>query len=441
MSGIAGVYLSTHSLAIFSKSKIANDVSPSFIKIKDEEEDREVASWGDDNIYPQKFLESIRKNGAAGSGLKILKSAHYGEGFQLYKEMITDNKQEKVLQKISDYKEIHKFFRENKMPKFWAETIVDLEFFSLAFPEFVLSKDGKKIVRIKRQRTAWGRFEKMGKNDRYKKNVYFRNDWTKENLKDGFTTKIPAIDPDLTIDEIKALIKKRKLENFIYPIHYPMLDEAYYPVTDWHSVYKNGWINVSNAVPKLKKAIFENQLHIKYIIYVADNYFKKYYGDDWDDFKVEKREEIRKKLIDAIDKHLAGNEAGGRSITSPRFKDDDGNWVKGIEVEAIDNKLKDGNYLPDASAANSEILFALNVDPTLIGAGIPGGKLGAGSGSDKREAYTILVSLIKIKRETTLDIWRFIRDFNGWDPELEGTFPNTVLQTLDKNPTGSKKVI
>ena len=121
-----------------------------------------------------------------------------------------------------------------------------------------------------------------------------------------------------------------------------------------------------------------------------------------------------------------------------KFKDDAGNYVEGVTITAIDNKIKDGAYLPEASAGNSEILFAFGVDPTLIGHGVPGGKLGGGGGSDKREAFTILNALMKTPRETTLEIWEFLQEYNGWDENLMAGFESTILTTLDKNPTGQE---
>ena len=70
---------------------------------------------------------------------------------------------------------------------------------------------------------------------------------------------------------------------------------------------------------------------------------------------------------------------------------------------------------------------------------IPGGKLGAGSGSDKRESFLILSALTKSNRETTLEVFDFIKEYNKWDDNLIGGFEDTVLTTLDKNPTGSQK--
>ena len=119
---------------------------------------------------------------------------------------------------------------------------------------------------------------------------------------------------------------------------------------------------------------------------------------------------------------------------------EEGKEYSAVTITAIDDKLKDGSYLPEAEAANSEVLFALGVDPSLIGAGIPGGKLGAGSGSDKREAFTILSALFKTNRETTLEVYDFIAQYNGWDTSIRAAFENTILTTLDANPTGSKSV-
>ena len=96
--------------------------------------------------------------------------------------------------------------------------------------------------------------------------------------------------------------------------------------------------------------------------------------------------------------------------------------------------------MPEAAAANSEILVATGVDAPLIGgAGIPGGALGAGSGSDKREAFLIHQALSKTNRETTLEIFEFIQEYNKWDDTIVPGFENTILTTLDKNPTGMQK--
>jgi len=397
-----------------------------------------VAKWGDDNMFPQNLLKKVRLNGSAGAGLRFLKATHYGQGFMLFKEEATeDGKRDKQIVSPSDHPEIRSFFQRSKMNRCWLETISDLETFQIAFPEFILSKDFNKVLSVRRLPTAKCRFKRMNEKTGLIEEVGFCHNWKSSTTFDSeFVEKIKLIDSYWSGEQIKEYCKKNKIYKFVMPIFYPLMDESYYPKAEWHAVYHNGWMDVANSIPLYKQKLFENQLHIKYVVHISEEYFQRTYGADWQDFTPDKKIEIRKTLLENIDKHLSGNENAGKSIQSVTYKDAQGEWVQGIKVEAIDDKLKDGAYLPEASAANGEIIFSLGMDPTLIGAGIPGGKLNTGSGSDKREAFSILTSLFKTKRETTLDIWRMLRDYNQWPEELEGDFANTVLTTLDKNPTG-----
>ena len=418
---------------------------PTTVKTKEIEGDfgkGKIAQWGEGNRYPQGFLDELKLNGAAAGGLSLLKSAHYGSGLIFYKNELDDNgKRNRVLQYKEDYPPINDFFKRNKFEKFLIETISDLETFNMAFPEFILSKDFNKITHVHRQKTAWCRRELINPKTGFSQNVYLNANWEDSQTKSQYVSRIPCVSAYWTCEEIREYCKRKKILKFVMPIHYPMMDESYYNKTSWHAIYHNGWMEVSNSIPKYKKHLFENQVNIKYVIYISDQYFEDEYGDDWEEFKVETRQTKKEELITAIDDHLSGNESSGRSLYSKKIKTPDGDWVKGIEIEPIDNKIKDGSYLPDASAANSEILFSMGVDPSLIGAGIPGGKLGAGSGSDKREAFMILSALFKTKRQTTLEIWDFLKSYNSWDEDLQARFENTTLTTLDKNPTGQISTI
>ena len=62
------------------------------------------------------------------------------------------------------------------------------------------------------------------------------------------------------------------------------------------------------------------------------------------------------------------------------------------------------------------------------------------SGSDKNAAFNILQALKKTDRETVLEIFDFIKGYNNWDETITANFENTVLTTLDANPTGTKTV-
>lgn len=400
---------------------------------------KKIAFWGEDNQYPKHFLKALRKNGVAGSGLRVLKSTHYGQGFSLYTEEIKEGVYSKKLVDIKEHSEIAEFFRKNKMHRLWVDKIQNLETFNLGMPEFILSNDYSKIVSVKILPTPKTRYSTINESNGLIEYVYFCHNWTSStDLDSEYVHKIPVIDSYWDAEQIKEYCKKKKIHKFVMPCFYPMMDEVYYPEVDWHSVYHNGWMDVANSIPEYKKHLFENQLNIKFMVYISEEYFIRYYRGEWSDYTVEKKNEIRKQLTNAIDEHLSGNKSAGKSIQSTVFKGSDGEWIKGIEVVPINDVLKDGSFLPEATAANSEISFAQGIDPTIMGAGIPGGKQTSGGGSDKREAFTILTALFKTKREITLDTWRLLRDYNGWSPELEGGFTNIILTTLADNSSGAE---
>tara|TARA_R110000850_G_scaffold277151_1_gene424856 strand:- start:48062 stop:49402 length:1341 start_codon:yes stop_codon:yes gene_type:complete len=430
----------TNAAFVFSSAK--NKEASTAVVFETKEKTGKVASWGPNNDAPQKIMESIKKSGAAKSGLRFNKKAHYGNGLILTRENYEGGKKENIPVPLTELKREQEFFRRSQMKKFWKETISDLETFSIAFPEYILSADFSQINRVKRQRAAWFRFEAMNDNG-YIDNVYISEQWGRSavDLEGKYAAKVPVIDPYWSAEEVKEYCKKKRIYKFIRPVFYPLTDEPYYPFADWHAVNESGWLEVANSIPEYKKALFSNQISIKYLIEIDERYFEQIYKHDWEDFSTDDKKEKRQEVIDAINEHLGGSSKAGKSIQSMRIDVGDGQTVSAIDIKAIDDKFKEGMYLPEASAANSEILFAMGVDPVLISAGIPGGKLGAGSGSDKREAFLIVQALMKTNRETTLEVFEFIQEYNNWDLDIVPVFESTILTTLDKNPTGQQKVV
>jgi len=402
-----------------------------------------IASWGTANDYPQDILKRVKLNGAATSALRLLRKAHYGNGLVLMTHGVTaDGKHEHKIVPLESQPAIKDFFNKSQMNCFWKETITDLEYFSIAFPEYILSNDYTTINRVKRQKAAWCRFEVMNEKSGLIENVYISEKFGKTSVSTDsiYCATVPVIDSYWSAEEVKEYCRVNKIHNFVRPVFYPLIDEAYYPEAEWHSITKSGWLDVANSIPEYKNNLFKNQVSIKYLIEIDERYFQQIYLDQWIKFNPEERKAIRKAVIDSINDHLSGNANAGKSIQSMKLVDAKGETISAITITTIDDKFKDGSYLPEAEAANSEILFAIGVDPSLVGAGIPGGKLGAGSGSDKSAAFNILSALFKTNRETTLEIFDFIRDYNGWDATITGAFENTILTTLDKNPTGQEKV-
>lgn len=430
-------YIIGKTLTLFDKKKVVHT------EVKTHHTDSssdDYITWGEDNTAPQQLFKKFLKVDAAVGGLDVLASAHYGTGFKLFKDEMQGQSIQSVEQLLSTFPEVQSFFNRTRWQIFMSEIVYDYELYNVAFPEFLLSPDKSKIISVKRHQAAHCRFGKPNKKTGMPEKIFINKDW--EAYDEDFTAIVPCFSATMWIEEIQQICKMRNIDRFIIPITGILTTEKVYPKVGWHSSFRNGWADVVLSVPEFKKYMFENQLNIKYLVYVADDFFAHKFGQDsWVHFSDEKKEELRIELVNKIDQHLSGNKSSGRSLISPYFRDQNNNLIKGIEITPIDDKIKDGNFLPDAASGNSQILFSMGVDPCLLGAGIPGGKNLSGSGSDKREAYTILCSRMPIRRSRTLEIFNKIRDWNGWDSALYGNYPNVNLTTLDKNPNGVTEIV
>ena len=410
------------------------------VNITDSLIDGKWLPWGDNNLYPQEFAQKLDKTGVAIGGLKVLTSAHFGTGFQLYQGIETETTITFKERLTSSFPEINDFFIRSKFNIGISEIILDFETWGMAFPEYLLSPNGDKIISVRRIKAAEVRFQAPDNNGIIN-NIGVNSDW--KNYKSENTAIIPCFNANIPINEIKDYCKQKGITKFTIPVIDTLLAEKTYPSVGWHSSFKNGWVDVVLAIPEFKKAMFAQQLNVKYLIHVADDYFAHLYGFDvWQQFTPEEQQNKRTELVDLIDGELRGNKGAGKSIISPYFRDrDTGKEIKGILIDKIEQPQSNGDFLLDGSAGNYEILTPMGVDPCLINGGAFGGKTLSGSGSDKREAWTILCAKFPIRQIRTLQIFENIKYWNDWDQTLFGKYPNTNLTTLDKNPNGQTKIV
>src|SRR5690606_31627589 len=126
-------------------------------------------------------------------------------------------------------------------------------------------------------------------------------------------------------EDIQAACKEKKINKFIIAFHYVKNGEVYYNQPFWHAPLNNGWADVILSVPEVKNIISNQQLQIKYLIHISEEYFQRAYGQDanggwnWSNFTPEEQQKKQKELKQAIDDHLKGKPAAGRSMTAPMF--------------------------------------------------------------------------------------------------------------------------
>jgi hypothetical protein len=215
--------------------------------------------------------------------------------------------------------------------------------------------------------------------------------------------------------EKEAFFQKLTGSKFAWHTRFPTPGLIHYATPWWIGLFREGgWMDVSAGVPKIVSAMQRNQVALKYIIAIPETYFKVRFPE-WDTLPAAKRQEIIDRKVLDLNDSLSGTDNVFKSVNYV-FKENEitGQPMGKIEITAVDDKAKSGTWVPDSYAADAQIVQGLGMDPSQIGLAPEGGKMGSGSGSDKRESYNLLITLNTPDQLIVLEPLNFISKFNGW---------------------------
>lgn len=396
----------------------------------------DIYPWGDSNTLPHQIIADARKNTIIPSTLAWKAEALYGSGVGFgYKEYQGDKE---VLVPAQDkFPEIRAFFESRKMRRYIRQSSKAYYWFKNIFPELVLSKDRKQIVSIASQRPEYCRY-KREKDDspgrRSVKNVVVDANWEDghTNIDTKYGTVVPLIDPYRgggPQDNDVEWLRTQSGYKYIYPVCDPTPGTTYYQEAEWHTVRTSGWLKIVEEIPKFKGALLENQISPKYLIEISTWWWNWKYPN-FEDFTTEKKKELMEAELTRFNDFMAGSANAGQSLmvtfNSDPSRDKE---YPGWKITPIKNEIPDGIYNTDSQEGNSHLMYALGVDPVLRGF-TPGAKMASG-GSEKRVAWNNHLLVTKPHQDDILEPLEFIRDYNGWDPNLRFWFKNFYQATLD----------
>ncbi|OUJ68665.1 hypothetical protein [Hymenobacter crusticola] len=387
----------------------------------------EIALWGDANDFPQQVIKAINANTILPAVLEWKVRAVYGGGV-VYGRVTGYDKDGNEQFKRERIPEVEAFFRRSNIPRYAFESLQNIIVFNNGFPEIITSRDRSLITSLSTPDTAFYRYSVPTLKSPVPQWGYISANWPEAKPGDGYTTQVPVLDPYL--DAVERLREDTRGYKFIYPLSIPSPGQALYQLAAWNSIRKSGWLDVAQAIPEFKAALFKNQLTIKYLIEADIRYWQWKYPD-WDSKLEEQREAIIDEELTAFEDKMAGTQGTGKAILTVTIPDpQNGQPISVFKVTPIDDKIKSGLHIEDSQEASSHIYTALSVDPTLVGIS-PGKGMGAGSGSDKRVAFNTFISTHRFHQDLVLEPLYLVRDYNGWPADLEFRFLNPLVQTLD----------
>jgi len=393
--------------------------------------DLEIASWGPDNLWPTKADEIIGKVGVLNTGLRFTRNFTLGQGIFPCEVDGYDAKGNEILKAVSD-KTLAVFANSRMVRRYMEKALRDYLKLGIGFVQLLLNADGDKIVGVNTINAKYCRLAVANAQGVVEKCVV-SGKWPDTPSGDNFTV-IDVLDE---YDPLADLQRRRfgnqtKGKSFIMCIRDSWSNNEYYSAPLWYASYLAGWVDIAGMIPNFLKKAYANQITWKWHIQIPYSFWDRQFPkNNYADTKL--RQAAINDYMDSIEDNLCGTDNADKPIftffeINPQNGKAEEQWI----IKPLENKLSNEQNLITSAAANSEIMFAIMVNPNVMGAGMPGGTYaGNQGGSNIREAYLVNVANAWLDRQGILDPIETVHRFNGGNESVEWRFRNTVLTTLD----------
>lgn len=389
-----------------------------------------VQDWGSDNLWPVNSRLKIEASTTAFPLIGSMTCLMYGTGIRYYKEVRTSTGIERDFSQIE---EVDKFLSDNDVDYLMLERLMDYKTYGNIFCEFILNKrtPADKIVNIYHKEAEFTRFGTIEENNVI--DVKYKSDWSN-------TTDTPEVIPFVSrrdLSNMKIWKIARSKRKFVTHSCLPSPGRTLYAMP-LHSgmLKKNGWLDYANSIPELMNAINNNGMLLRYHIQIPSNYWINQYKD-WQIMSQDQRDQLIDKKLDEMDQFLKGKDNAGSAFIS-HFATDTvtGKAYDGWKIEPISDPIKKDQFLTSVQEADIQISRAIGMDVSLSGIQPAGGKMGAGSGSDKRVGFTNTLNLTYAEQMIILEPLKIVQRYNGWDPAIRFQFAHEIPTTLNENKNG-----
>lgn len=400
--------------------------------------------WGSNNLLPMEMATDIESCGILNSIIDGKSRFAINNGVQ---PVITEIDKETGERKIKEYvtdPEIIDFLDANDSFSQVYGWMKDQVGFAQGVCRYGLNKKkDPKVITFQRDDVTEFRYEKKNKKGEIE-NIYLAAEWNYvKGFQDPRVIKVPALSNYNPAASLAKKVAGGAGYEYAITFRYPGWQRHYYSMPLWYAAYK--WVKIAQGVPEMKAAIFENSIHVKYVVVIYEKYWEKAFGAaTWKKYTDKQREDARQTVYDDIDKFLVGSKNAYKSIFTTGYRTPDGKTVTDIEIKPVDDNMKDGKLLPDSAAANSEIAFAMHYNNTIMGGNQVSGPYDNGNGgSNIRESVLLQVIHHELERQNVRRVLMVPARFNGWTekyPGLDFIIPATLLTTLDTG-SGTKPVV
>ena len=388
-----------------------------------------VLSWGKDNLFPWHAAETVRNTTVLNTGLRFLRNLTMGQGIFACKVKAYNDKGDEILQPVED-SSYQRFVGSRMVRRYMEKTLRDFLKVGISAVQFVPNAAGNKIVGLNTINSLHYRFteplDALGS-----QNCVVSGSWDLSPSSYAILPLLSDYSPENHAELLRFMGKMKG--GFVYPVRDSWSNDDIYGEPIWWPAYVAGWVDIAHMVPQYLKKAYKNQTTWKWHVQIPYSFWdKKFPITEFKDVAL--RRQAIDKYMSSIEKNLLGAENAEKPIfTNYAVNEMNGRIEEEWKILPLSNKYSAGQEnLVTSAAANSEILFALMVNPNVLGAGMPGGSYaGNQGGSNIREAFLVNIANSWIDRQNILDPLQLYLQLNGADEDVQLRFRNTILTTLD----------
>ena len=401
--------------------------------------------WGVNNIMPLEIADDLENCGVLAAAMDAKARIGTGKGIQpfMLRNITSDGKEE--LEWVKD-NELHDWLELNEGFEFAYDSSFDKHAYGWNCGSYILNGGRTRIQRVKRHdvyKARLGRREALGG---LIKDLYLSDDWTKAGTTYETTKqlRLSLLEEGNELADLHERVAANSSN-----LQYAFFNRSrrngreYYPVPVYRS--NRAWVKIARSVPAFKIAMFRNSINVLQQVTIHPKFWEDKFGQNkWNHYTPEEKDTLKNEWHKKVDGWLAGEDNAYKSLFTGGYTDPvSGKFQKYIEVEEVKNTPPDGQFLPDSGAANSEMLFALMINPAMMGAGNPGGKAygDTSGGSNVRESFLVQIMTMEAERQLNTTVFNVVKHFNGWAKRLQGEnmekgrlvfrYPSGLLTTLD----------
>lgn len=427
---VDGAVMVLHDGETYGRPKMAGMTTPPVPIQTDNGSVGSWAWWGNNDRQPTEWRCKVEEVPMAGTALKKRTDFMMGEDLVWYK---TSEWRVKGFEAEPQFvPEVDDFMEENRIrSEWWPAQCADYCLHYNSFSEMIMSNDMSKITNLYHIAAEHGRLSKA--------NIANQVDFLLYSLHFPFGTaqgeKNRVAIPLYKWWDRERFFAGLQKPKFAWHSRFPTPGLIYY-ARAWHmGLFKaDGWMDVASDVPKIVRAMQKNQVKLRYMIYVPEHYFK-FQNKDWDDYDAAKRKKIVDEKQKQINDYLTGSENVGKTLMNIfRVNEITGQEMGKIEIVPVADNFKSDTWIPDSYTADAQIVQGLGVDPSQIGLAPQGGKMGAGSGSDKMQSFNQTTLLNTPDQVIELEPLNLISRFNRWG--LTCAVKHTRLTTQNESRSG-----